>query len=72
MKTIIYMFRTKRRTKNPVKHLRCEAFCEYSYPQKVVNYFCRKLRLRSFRLGFSEHASGISKVKCNLKVKFTF
>ena len=46
MKTIIYMVRTHRRIKNPVKH-KDGAFCEYSYRRKAVNYFCQKPHLRS-------------------------
>ena len=46
MKIIIYMIRTQRRIKNPVKH-KDGTFCEYSYRRKAVNYFCQKPHLRS-------------------------
>ena len=39
----IYVF-----IKNPVKHeAEDEAFCEYSYPLKAINCFCKKLHFRS-------------------------
>ena len=47
MEIIIYMFRTHRRIKKQVKRIRW-SFCEYSYRRKPVNYFYRKLYLRSF------------------------
>ena len=40
------MFRTQRRTKDPVKHLN-GALSEYSYRRKSLNYFYKKLHLRS-------------------------
>ena len=60
---IIYMFRAEGRIKNPVKHLIIDG--------KSLTIFAESSILDLLDWG-SEHASGISKVKCNLKVKFTF
>ena len=40
------MFRTQRRSKDPVKHLN-GALSEYSYRRKSLNYLYKKLHLRS-------------------------
>ena len=68
---IIYMFRTQRRIKKPVKHLRWSFFVNTVIDGKSLTIFGKSSILDLWDWG-SEHASGISKVKCNLKVKFTF
>ena len=68
MKMIIYMFRTQRHLKNPIKHLIWSFLQINLQPEKTLNWFRKKAPFNNL-LG-SEYASGTLKVilhKCAKK-----